>query len=91
MDFKELTYFVSTVQEGNISKAAEKLNISQPPLSTKLKELESELGVILFRDIMHFNQLYTLLCSAAPILFFIGCSRLQNFHSAPSNLCQRNV
>ena len=48
MDFKQLTYFVNTVQEGNISKAAEKLNISQPPLSTKLKELENELGVILF-------------------------------------------
>ncbi|WP_410496097.1 LysR family transcriptional regulator [Cellulosilyticum sp. ST5] len=48
MDFKQLTYLVSTVQEGNISKAAEKLNISQPPLSTKLKELENELGVILF-------------------------------------------
>lgn len=48
MDFKQLTYFVNTVQEGNISKAAQKLNISQPPLSTKLKELENELGVILF-------------------------------------------
>lgn len=48
MDFKQLTYFVTTVQEGNISKAAQKLNISQPPLSTKLKELEIELGVVLF-------------------------------------------
>lgn len=48
MDFKQLSYFVTTVQEGNISKAAMKLNISQPPLSTKLKELENELGVTLF-------------------------------------------
>ena len=48
MDFKQLTAFVTTVQEGNISKAAHKLNISQPPLSTKLKELEAELGVTLF-------------------------------------------
>ncbi|MBU3804037.1 MAG: LysR family transcriptional regulator [Candidatus Cellulosilyticum pullistercoris] len=48
MDFKQLSYFVATVQEGNISKAAIKLNISQPPLSTKLKELENELGVTLF-------------------------------------------
>lgn len=48
MDFKQLTYFVTTVQEGNISKAAQKLHISQPPLSTKLKDLETELGVVLF-------------------------------------------
>lgn len=48
MDFKQLSYFVATVQEGNISKAATKLNISQPPLSTKLKELEQDLGVTLF-------------------------------------------
>lgn len=48
MDLKQLTYFVTTVQEGNISRAAQKLHISQPPLSTKLKELELELDVILF-------------------------------------------
>ena len=48
MDFKQLLYFVTTVQEGNISKAATKLNITQPPLSTKLKDLELELGVTLF-------------------------------------------
>lgn len=48
MDFKQLSYFVTTVQEGNISKAAQKLHISQPPLSTKIKDLETELGVILF-------------------------------------------
>ncbi len=48
MDFKQLTYFYTTVQEGNISKAAQRLHISQPPLSTKLKDLEEELGLTLF-------------------------------------------
>ncbi len=48
MDLKQLEYFVTTVKEGNISKAAQRLHISQPPLSTQLKLLEEELGVILF-------------------------------------------
>ena len=48
MDLKQMNSFVTTIEEGNISRAAQKLHISQPPLSTKLKELESELGVILF-------------------------------------------
>ncbi len=48
MELKQLSYFVNVVQEGNISKASKKLSISQPPLSTKLKELEQELGVTLF-------------------------------------------
>lgn len=48
MDLKQLEYFVTTVNEGNISKAAQRLHVSQPPLSTQLKLLEEELGVILF-------------------------------------------
>ena len=48
MELKQLQYFVTVVQEGNISKAAVRLNLTQPPLSTQLKSLESELGVTLF-------------------------------------------
>ena len=48
MDLKQLQYFVTVVQEGNISKAATKLNLTQPPLSTQLKCLENELSVTLF-------------------------------------------
>lgn len=48
MDLKQMNYFITTIEEGNISRAAQKLHISQPPLSTKLKELETELGVVLF-------------------------------------------
>ena len=48
MDLKQLNYFTAIVDEGSISAAAKKLHISQPPLSTQMKSLESELGVILF-------------------------------------------
>jgi len=48
MDLKQLEYFVTIVNEGNISAAAKRLNISQPPLSTHMKLLENQLGCILF-------------------------------------------
>lgn len=45
MDIKQLINFITIVEEGNITKAAQKLHISQPPLSNQLKALEAELGV----------------------------------------------
>ena len=38
MDLKRLEYFCAIVEKGQISKAAEALHISQPPLSMRLKE-----------------------------------------------------
>lgn len=48
MDIKQLSYFVAVAQEGSYSKAAEKVNLSQPALSIAIKKLEKELGVALF-------------------------------------------
>jgi DNA-binding transcriptional LysR family regulator len=44
MDIKQLTYFIAIVEEGNITSAANKLHMAQPPLSNQLKLLEDELG-----------------------------------------------
>ncbi|MBR0451124.1 MAG: LysR family transcriptional regulator [Oscillospiraceae bacterium] len=48
MDIKSLSYFVTVAEELNITKAAEKLNISQPPLSIQIRNLEIELDTVLF-------------------------------------------
>ena len=48
MDIRTLSYFVIIAEELNITKAAEKLCMSQPPLSSQIKNLEEELDTILF-------------------------------------------
>ena len=48
MDIKILKYFIAVAEEKTISKAAQKLYISQPALSKQLKELENELDLQLF-------------------------------------------
>ena len=48
MEFRVLQYFLAVTREGNISAAAQSLNLSQPSLSRQLRDLEEELGVTLF-------------------------------------------
>ncbi|MCQ2566417.1 MAG: LysR family transcriptional regulator [Clostridia bacterium] len=48
MDIRTLSYFVVVAEELNITKAAEKLKMSQPPLSSQMKSLEEELNTVLF-------------------------------------------
>ncbi len=49
MEIRVLRYFLEIAREGNMTRAAERLHVTQPTLSKQMKELEQELGKKLFR------------------------------------------
>ena len=48
MNFQNLEYFIAVAREGNITRAAEQLNISQQALSNQIARIEQEVGARLF-------------------------------------------
>ena len=82
MELRHLRCFVALAEELHFTRAAERLHIEQPPLSRAIKELEDDLGAVLFVR----NRRGTALTEA-------GATFLQDVHRvlAALKLAQENV
>ena len=71
-DWRLLRYFSIIAEEGSMRRAAERLFMTQPPLSRHMKRLEETLGVALFtrhsKGLTLTSQGQAVLCIARPVL-----------------------
>lgn len=75
MDIKEMQYIVAIAEEKNLSRAAKRLGVSQPTLTSFLYNLEDELGVDLFT-----REKKKLIPTEAGQIYLSGALHIINIH-----------
>ncbi|MFC0560523.1 LysR family transcriptional regulator [Halalkalibacter alkalisediminis] len=82
LDIRQLRYFITVVQEGQITIAAKKLNMAQPPLSQQLKNMETEIG----SKLLVRNGRKLELTEAGEMLYQKGLTLLNDFDETISSV-----
>lgn len=81
MELRQLQYFLAVAEELNFSRAAERLRITQPPLSLQIQNLEKDLGIPLF----YRNNRHVELTDAGKVFFDEVCKIFDQLHRAIEN------
>ena len=83
MDLRRLTCFLAVAEELNFSRAAQRLHMSQPPLSQQIRLLEQEMGAQLFERSRRAVAL-----TAAGLLLQEKARQIVELHQQAGELCR---